>query len=181
MPDQEQRRNGKDNPGRERLAGRGGRLDDIVLQNIGVPEHSEHGHGHHGCRNRCRHGHAGKQPEIRVRCRQHRCENDGENDRLQGDLGKLDIGRHNGGGWRRLGRQILHLPVVTAETLNAPSCGGPVTHGADRKPPPQYSTMSACLFGTIVSMSRSMMPRPRCTAPFAWSLANSWSSRTSMN
>jgi len=36
---------------------------------------------------------------------------------------------------------------------------------AERKPPPQYRMTLAFVSGTRCSISRSMMPLPRCTAP----------------
>src|ERR1017187_8852787 len=50
---------------------------------------------------------------------------------------------------------------------------------AERNPPPQYRISLVSLSGTLVSMSRSMMPLPRCTAPATFPAAHSLSSRVS--
>ncbi len=44
---------------------------------------------------------------------------------------------------------------------------------AERKPPPQYRTRCVDLSGILISMSRSMTPRPRWMAPGTWPRAHS--------
>src|SRR5439155_22253325 len=47
--------------------------------------------------------------------------------------------------------------------------------------PPQQRISSVDLLGTAASMSRSMIPLPRCSAPAAWASFHSLSSRTSIS
>src|SRR6266851_8449410 len=74
--------------------------------------------------------------------------------------------------------QPRHPPSIDSTFIYPIFCKSSAT-SADRNPPPQYKIIFVAISGTWVSISRSIIPLPMCTAPGKCPFAHSLSSRTS--
>src|SRR6267154_1837992 len=74
--------------------------------------------------------------------------------------------------------QPLHPPSIDSTFVYPIFCKLSAT-SADRNPPPQYKIIFLAVSGTWVSISRSIIPLPMCTAPGKCPFAHSLSSLTS--
>ena len=96
IANEQQRRNREDHAGGQRFARGGGRLDDVVLENVGPFEEAKNRHRGDRGRNGRGHGHAGEETKVSVGGGQNCREDYRQDDRFDGDFRKRDCGGDDG-------------------------------------------------------------------------------------
>ena len=87
LAEEDQRRNGEDHAGGDRLARRADRLHDVVLEDRRAAEALQHRDGEHGDGNRGADRQAGAQAQVDGGRAEDQPEHRAEHDRLRGELG----------------------------------------------------------------------------------------------